>query len=802
MEDTSQPKFHTYYFIESHLSSIDNNIEITLETKHPGVQPLKKVLQKTLISADGEQDYLITVYSGDIIPSLIKDKDIKTIQSNLRTFPLKLILKEDKNIFETKINSCVDIDCFINMIKFESIKKLVGKPIDPPEQFELSPFDYITLFSEAILTDSKNQSFASIYIEFLKFSIDVIRELQIIPFKLFLFLYEKIVFSQNIELLYSILDIFEIDKMEYPKTYEEVIMYRDSLIMIYNDQMTYVGFIQMIPNVDLLLFLIKFYNIFIFYYFQINEIKTIENILLDLRDRNPYDTLILARMFLSHYNNFYRSLQINHEIKMSLIDSYFQASFTYDNLITSFSMISEYVQGDLNKILMIIIQNYDKINQICLENNTSLKINDFIAQKYEDDLENIQKNLITLGQNKLNKGYNAIVFDNNMWDIYFTDEKNSDFFEFLKSHLIQTSLYLAEIIEALCYIIKYTKKNMNSMLELFSKNYDRLETICINEKKFINAADFLEPKESDNIDDIKIKLDTIISNKMKSNYPTIYFKIDIWIFYIINDFKEEFQLYLEKKLFESALTYEDICDCLTYGTTQKKRKFSSFIKLIIQNLDKIHSKVEPRKKCIEIMKYIEIREKEDNIQELYDYISELVRIEKIKNYKIVNFPIKIWESYSMSQDLEYLRTIKNIINKLSEIDETLNENDINLIQKLHNVGFMYIKEGKLSGEKLLEFLGKEEAAYVKNRVNNIIESKGNRQVQLTEQWNKICNLLEKQRIATNKNINYQKEIARLKNINNDLRESIKYLEKNSADLFRRCTECENEISKLRSRATF
>ena len=74
-------------------------------------------------------------------------------------------------------------------------------------------------------------------------------------------------------------------------------------------------------------------------------------------------------------------------------------------------------------------------------------------------------------------------------------------------------------------------------------------------------------------------------------------------------------------------------------------------------MDKIHSKIEPRKISIEIMKYVEIKEKEDNIQELYDYISELVRIEKMKNYKIVNFPIKIWESYSMSQDLEYLRTI-------------------------------------------------------------------------------------------------------------------------------------------------
>ena len=71
-----------------------------------------------------------------------------------------------------------------------------------------------------------------------------------------------------------------------------------------------------------------------------------------------------------------------------------------------------------------------------------------------------------------------------MWDVYLENGKNQDFLEFLKSNLIQTSLYLVEIIEALNYIIKYTRKNMTSMLELFTKNYERLETICKNENKF------------------------------------------------------------------------------------------------------------------------------------------------------------------------------------------------------------------------------------------------------------------------------------------------------------------------------
>ena len=805
MEDISQPsesQFHSYFFIESHLSSMDKNIEINIETKHQCIQPLRKILQNTVNSADGQQEYIITLYEGDIFVSSIKDKEIKTIQSNLRTFPLKLSLKTDKNKFETKINSYLDFDCFIPLIKFDPIKKLVGKNIEPPECIELSPFDYLTLFNNALIQNLNKQITDPTYIEFLKFSIDILKPLQVIPFKLYLLIYEKIIFSQNIELLNSILDIFEVNKMEPIKSYDEINNYRESIIMIYNDQMKYIELIKMIPNVDFLLYLNKFYTVIIFYYFQFGDFSNIENILLFLRDQNGYDTLILPKMFLSQYNNFYRSLQINQEIKMSLINGYIQASYTYENLITAFSMISEYVQGDLNTILMIVNQNYAQINQICVNENNSLKINDFIVQKNEDDLAKVQDNLINLGQQKLNNGYKAITFNINMWDIYFVYGKNQEFFDFLKSYLIQTSLYLVEIIEALNYIIKYTRKDMAKMMELFEKNYERLEAICINEKNCINASDYLEPGERDDFEFIKEKLECITSNKIKSNFPTLYFKIDIWLYYVINNFNEEFQQFLGDKLFQGALSYEDICDCLIYGSAQKKRKFSSFIRLINDNFEKINSFIQPKKVSIEIIKYVDINEKEDDVQEIYNSIEELIRLEKIKNYKTIDFPIKIWESYSTIQDLDYLRIIRKIINKLSEIDQTLNENDLNLIEKMHNVGFMYIKEGKLIGDRLLEFLGKEEAIYINNRVNNIFDSNLNKQKELKEHFTKITNLLEKKRKVIQKIIQYEDQINRLKKSNNAAEESIQKLEIVSSDLFRRVNETEKVISQLRSRATF
>ena len=162
---------------------------------------------------------------------------------------------------------------------------------------------------------------------------------------------------------------------------------------------------------------------------------------------------------------------------MSFIDSFIQASVTYQNLTTAFSMIAEYIQGDLNIMLQILIKNYDHINKLCMDNNKPFQINQYITQKYNDDLNQVQKSLFTIGQNKLNYRYNAIDFKIEMWDMYLMNGNNPEFLEFLESHLIQTAFNLEEIKFGLNYIIKFTKKNLVTMLQIFAKNYDKLEII-------------------------------------------------------------------------------------------------------------------------------------------------------------------------------------------------------------------------------------------------------------------------------------------------------------------------------------
>ena len=480
----------------------------------------------------------------------------------------------------------------------------------------------------------------------------------------------------------------------------------------------------------------------------------------------------------------------------SLIDSYIQASSSYENLTCAFSMITEYVQSDFNTILLIIIKNYEKINKICVDNNKPFKINDYIIQKYEDDLTRVQNSLITIGQFKLNYGFEAIDFRIDMWDMYLIEGKNPQFLEFLKSHLIQTSLYLSEINKALSYIIKYTNKNFVTMLELFVKNYDKIEAICIAEKKYINIISYIQPNGTDNIEGIKQNLNYIIARKMKANYETLYFKIDIWLFYINNGFNNEFLLYLEKKLFEGALYYDDILDCLTYASTLRNKTFATVLEMIINNFEKIHIFIKNKKVSIDFSHYFVHKLNSDNIEQIYKLICIIIEKERIKNYKTVNFKISIWEPYSNIKDLNVLRYIRKIILQCYIMDKSLTERDIDLARKIHDVGFLYIRQGKLVGDKLLEFLGVEEAFYVEGQINDIIETNKYQQKQLDEHLLSI-NYLKEENIALKRRVSScESDVSDLRSENNRLKNRVSGLEDDVSTLYSRVRSLESSVSCL------
>ena len=795
MSKQAQREFHTYYFIESHPKSLNNQVEVVLNVKHSSIQPLRKLIEKDFKSSNDE-DFTVSVYAGDIFPSLIKEKEVKIVQNYIKAFPVKIAKKIQKNKFEGKVNAYLPMDCFVQFVNFDPIKKLIGKNIDPPPQIELLPFQYMSLFNEVLLVIERRKITEPTYIEFLRYGVDLLKTSGAVPFRLFLLIYEKIINTMNLELYNSIFDYFHIKKIEQPKNIAELDMFKEYLMLMYEEPSKFIENFKKINNVDFEKYLIKFYTVNLFYHSTYKNIEKIESIMLELRDKNPYDNLILAKLFLSEFNIFYRNIPINHELKLSLIDSYIQASSSYENLTCAFSMITEYVQSDFNTILLIIIKNYEKINKICVDNNKPFKINDYIIQKYEDDLTRVQNSLITIGQFKLNYGFEAIDFRIDMWDMYLIEGKNPQFLEFLKSHLIQTSLYLSEINKALSYIIKYTNKNFVTMLELFVKNYDKIEAICIAEKKYINIISYIQPNGTDNIEGIKQNLNYIIARKMKANYETLYFKIDIWLFYINNGFNNEFLLYLEKKLFEGALYYDDILDCLTYASTLRNKTFATVLEMIINNFEKIHIFIKNKKVSIDFSHYFVHKLNSDNIEQIYKLICIIIEKERIKNYKTVNFKISIWEPYSNIKDLNVLRYIRKIILQCYIMDKSLTERDIDLARKIHDVGFLYIRQGKLVGDKLLEFLGVEEAFYVEGQINDIIETNKYQQKQLDEHLLSI-NYLKEENIALKRRVSScESDVSDLRSENNRLKNRVSGLEDDVSTLYSRVRSLESSVSCL------
>ena len=192
----------------------------------------------------------------------------------------------------------------------------------------------------------------------------------------------------------------------------------------------------------------------------------------------------------------------------------------------------------------------------------------------------------------------------------------------------------------------------------------------------------------------------------------------------------------------------------------------------------------------------------DNLEEIYKLICETIDKEKYKKYKTFHFPINILEPYSQIQDLDCLRLIRKIIIKLSEMDSTLDEHSIGLGQKIHKVGFQYIRNGKLVGERLLEFLGNEEAFFIENGIKDLNETNEYQQAQINANSKNFNNLQMQTKILAEKIEMCTNEIVSLKELNRSLQSKVYGLEMENTKLKQKVQDSENEIKKLKGRSIY
>ena len=711
-------EFYSFYFIESHLNELDNEIELIVDSSHKCLKPLRKINEKK-IHGQLNKLFVVSVYRIDLKSSSIKQKEIKNM-NGVSCILIKLLLKTKKNKFESKNYVRIDCDNFIPTLKFEKQKKIFGKDAYPPEQMYLPTLEKIQIFNDTLLIKEKKTYDDITFIEFLKFCVVQLKKIKIIELNLYYMIYINILNSPNTELIKDIFDLFNLNKLKKPFHSNILAPYKEKMDILYNEQNKVIEKIKKIPNINFNSYLIKFYTIYIYLYSIIENYESCEKIMLELKDNNPYDNSILPKLYLSEFCNFYQSISISIDLQNSLMGKFINISSNYNELVNAFSSISTFTKENFVTILLIITKNYDKIYEICKNYNCPLNIIEFINQSPSDDLLQIQNHLEFITKKKLENNFTSIKFILNIWDFYLSNGNNKPFLEYLKYNLIMGSICYDEIIQSLSYLTNYTHKNFIEMLDLIIKNYTKFRIICMNQRKQIMIKNFIEQSVNDNLEKIKEYLSFIVSEKLKDQYETVCFDINIWNFYIFNHYSFEFLSFLEMKLYESALTTKDISYCLTFSSNFINKSFQFMLEKILFNFDKIQSIIIKEKTSIDIKKYI-VPQINDDLYKIYDLIKKIIEKESFNKYCSIKFDVDSWSLFSNTQRLESLKLIKKIINECKIMQPNLNGEKIQLEIKIHNVGFSDIRNGTLIGEPLLNFIGEDEIFYVDNQINQFMK---------------------------------------------------------------------------------
>lgn len=789
---------NTVYFLESHLEVLNKDITIVLESSSKYFKSLRKLEEKVFLDKD-KQPFIVSAYAVDYNSKDLKKKESK----DGKTCILKLSQK-DKNgdKFESEILILLNKDTLLPSIKFYPMKKLFGKTVSAPMNLNLSTLQQIQMLSDALAKDGKKEN-EQTFLELQRFGLNSLNKMNNYEMILFYILYIDILNGGDKNLIKDIFAIFDLKKMIKPVNQQSLYIYFEKMEAIYKNQIQIFDIIKTIPNCEFNSYLIKFYTIYINLYSSTESYENCDRIINDLKDNNPFDNLILSKLYLSEYSSFYRNIPISNNIKNSLIVKYINSSENYDNLQIAFSIIKDYINSDFAIILSIIIDNYEKINDICLRRKLPLKLNDYIITKENDDLSKIQYYLDILTQKKLNYKYKCIDIELRTYDLYLSNlEKNQKFWEFFKSNIIFGSLSYEEITEDLTYISRYFGRDFIKMLELIVTNYDKLREICMNEKKHIIISNYIEQNKNNDIEKIKEYLNFIITQKLKDQYETILFDVNIWNYYVFNQFNMDFLTYLEKKLYEGSINSKDIDDCLQYSSNFRSKNFLSMLQIINFNFNIIQDISRREKVKFSIAKFIHQQPNNDDLFKIYDQIKIIIEKEQPNSYPSINFDVKIWMPYTQSLVLATLRFIRKIISECKKMEPDLNEDTILLTRKIHDIGYVEIKKGTLTGEKLLEFLGDEEIYYRDKTTYDLYQKNVDFQNQLNNHAN-VINELNKQHANLVKVVNdLQKKVVDLTTQNAAAHNRIRQLESENSKINGELSRIYSDIRSLKTRINF
>ena len=658
----------TIYFIETHLSSEDNTIEVILDPSESCFENLSKI--DTIKKYYGKDVFLVNIYKCGFNPLSIDKKKIN-FSKDSNTIEIKITLNQKKCVFDSINTIDIEKNNFLGLLKFSEYKWYLGMKYQPPKTIEISNAQILKYFINALLDkDNKNRNDAC-FIELMKYGINLLRNSfnNNYDYELFIQIYINSFYTDNGQLIKDALDLFEIDKALINNNIF-IEDYLEEIEKIYNNHNEHLEKTEIFTEEK---YLIIFYTVNIYFLSKLKQNETLLIILYELMNNNKYDKLILPKLYLSNFFSFYKTLTIPEDIKAILENTFIISSKTIDELINAFSLISEFTNKSFLSILMSIKNNYEKIHEICSKENEYIEIDDYYKQ----------------------------------------DEKD------------------------------------------------------------IN--------ESTNIKDY---LDLILTNKKKYNYECIKINKKTYLYFISNNYSKQFLDFFENKLFDYFLKYDDLETALSFSSQLRKREFVPLLKNIKKNIDKIINICSKSKKYIDIQNYMQ-RRGSDNLKLIKQLIEYIIQSEKSASYTFITFSINIWAQYTKIKDLDDLFTLRKIIFLCKEIEPELDESNINLGEAIHNLGLELIRQGKIKGEKLTDFLAENEIFYtdykiktleyenneLKTKVDNIKRNVNKLQSELDDVKSEVKSLSEENRKIWDKIDSMESSIRDIKNDVNYLKTS-------------------------------
>ena len=441
----SKGKFNIY-FIESHLSHESKSLELKLDPNDSSIENLIKVDESELKSDN--VIYIISIYKFSFVPSLSDRKKIK-YDKNKKSIEIKIILTHNKCIFESINTINIEKDNFLGMIKFSEYKWYLGMKYQPPLQALISDFQIMNYFINTLLIKENKSKSDFCFTELINYGIDLLKKYNNYDYELFLLIYTNTFYNESGNLIQKALDIFDIDKVKINNNLS-IVNYSEELGYIYKSQYYHLEKLDIKSEK----YLFSFYTIYIHFLYTIKQNEKLLLVLYELMDNNKYDELILSKLYLSNFFEFYKTLTIPNDIKKKLAENIINVSNSYNDLINSINLISQFTNNNFVKLISIIKSYYDKINSICYKEKKCITL-EYNSEKIidENELSIIKECFDLFLTTKKKKNFEAIKIDIQIYIyIYFIfNNYNKDFLYFLENKLFDSIINFEDLEDALLF---------------------------------------------------------------------------------------------------------------------------------------------------------------------------------------------------------------------------------------------------------------------------------------------------------------------------------------------------------------